>query len=569
VFWVFVAIGFLFYGDGFLPQFAWGQTESGLIEKSLRQSRPEFQPPFETQTPEIIIQDSRQLGDAGAGPSFFVRKIEIEGNILFSEQVLSPLVDVGEGLEATLGVLTLMANEVTAFYAEQGYFLARAYIPGQEIVDGVVRMKVVEGKVNRVEVQGNDWTRSSDYQEYLGPVQEESALKEQTLESTLLELNDMLGVQVRSVLKPGELPGTSDLVLEVTEGRPYNASFDYDNFGSRFTGQHRMGFTLTTGNLVRLGDQFYFRFVRSDLAQIFLQPSYLFPLNYSGLKFKASYTFSEHELGDNLVSLRAGGKSHILTLELSQVLGRKRFSQFSLRAGINFKTFENEQLGNNTSKDSPQDLYVGLGGNFADTYRGRNFIDFQVKTGIHESDDSRGLISRTRGQGNVIVTNANFTRFQSAEFLNSYFIMKASTQMADARVLSPDLFAVGGMGSVRGFPLSEYSGDEGYVLSLEYVIPFPWKLKFMEKSDLTLDRVVSVSGFIDSGKVFVIEAEPGERDQGITGAGASIKLNLPSQDPMDPSISFAMTYGIPVMGNPLPTDRTFGTLYLAFLMGYF
>ena len=46
-------------------------------------------------------------------------------------------------------------------------------------------------------------------------VNEEKNIKEQTLERTLLELNDMIGLNVRSLLKPSELPGTSNLVLEV------------------------------------------------------------------------------------------------------------------------------------------------------------------------------------------------------------------------------------------------------------------------------------------------------------------------------------------------------------------
>ena len=39
--------------------------------------------------------------------------------------------------------------------------------------------------------------------------------------------------------------------------------------------------------------------------------------------------------------------------------------------------------------------------------------------------------------------------------------MKAFGQAVSDRVLSPDQFAVGGMGTVRGFTPSELSGDSG------------------------------------------------------------------------------------------------------------
>ncbi|MBN4078283.1 hypothetical protein JYT29_03035 [Nitrospina gracilis] len=72
-------------------------------------------------------------------------------------------------------------------------------------------------------------------------------LSESALERVLLELNSLMRVQVKSVLRPGEFPGTTDLVLQVNETRPYTASVDVDNFGSKFTGKVRMRVTTTIG----------------------------------------------------------------------------------------------------------------------------------------------------------------------------------------------------------------------------------------------------------------------------------------------------------------------------------
>jgi hemolysin activation/secretion protein len=115
----------------------WGQTDAGIIEKSLRKSRPEFQSPPEVVVPDIQIEDSRELIDAGAGPTFFVREIKLTGNTLISSEELAPLLALGEGEDMILGILTLYANEVSAVYAVQGYFLARAFIPAQKFRDGV------------------------------------------------------------------------------------------------------------------------------------------------------------------------------------------------------------------------------------------------------------------------------------------------------------------------------------------------------------------------------------------------------------------------------------------------
>jgi hemolysin activation/secretion protein len=293
-----------------------GQTESGVIERSLRQSRPDFGIPPEEVVPDIQIEDSRELVDAGAGPTFFVREIKVTGNALISTEDLAPLLDTGEGDNMTLGILTLYSNEVTAAYASRGYFLARAFIPAQEIKDGVIIMQIVEGKLGKIEIAGNKSNPSEQFVDRMISLRDEEVLNESSLERVLLELNSLLGVQVKSVLRPGELPGTTDLVLNVTESRPYTVSLDVDNFGSRFTGPIRIGTTATVGNLFKLGDQFSVRIVESNLGQDYFQPTFLFPITDRGTTVKASFSHSEHALGLNLASLRAGGSSQVFGLEV-------------------------------------------------------------------------------------------------------------------------------------------------------------------------------------------------------------------------------------------------------------
>lgn len=159
----------------------WGQTDAGIIEKSLRQSRPEYQIPPEETVPDITIEDSRDLIDAGAGPTFFVREIKVTGNTRISTEELAPLLDVGEGDNLTLGILTLYANEVTAAYASRGYFLARAFIPEQEIQNGVILLQVVEGKLGNIEIKGNGRNPSEQYIQRVNPLRDEEVLNESSL----------------------------------------------------------------------------------------------------------------------------------------------------------------------------------------------------------------------------------------------------------------------------------------------------------------------------------------------------------------------------------------------------
>ncbi len=542
--------------------------QPGIQEKLLRERRPTFKPP-EEQILDIQIEDSRTVKDAGAGPSFLVRKIVIEGNTLFDDETLGPIVDIGEGLEVTLGVLTLMVHEITAYYAQEGYILARAFIPEQEIKDGVVRIRVLEGRVGEVQVMGNERFNTEDILDRMKPVQEEPIFNKNTLEKTLLQLNDIVGLTSKTTLKPGQKFGTSDVLLEVTESRPYRFSFDGDNFGSRFTGEERYGITGIFGSTLIFGDQFSFRAVQSNDEQLFLNPVYILPLNNYGSSLKFSYTFSEFNLGDSLAALNSGGKANIASFVLNHVVHRERTSEFHVRLGGELRYFENGILGQDSSNDKIQNVYFAFSGFLADFLDGRTFYNFRFQQGFGETDVTDPLNSRFLGRGDVLIAKMEIQRFQSAFFLNSYFMLQGRGQWVDGRVLSPDLFPIGGYGSVRGYPLAEAAGDNGYTLTVEYVLPFPFKIPLSDKPQMrSLDQVVSLFGFLDHGEIFVKDPQPGETDVDMNGAGFGVRVNIPQWGPNYPSMSFSVAIGYPVLNGAKPSDGSSNTIYLGGVITY-
>lgn len=572
LFWILGCHVWVAQGAGFLGE-AHAQVippagKSGIQEKSLRESRPVFQPP-EERIPEIQIEDSRTLKDAGAGPSFFVRKILIEGNTLFGDDILGPMVNIGEGSDLTLGILSLMAQEITAHYAQEGYILARTFIPEQEVEDGVVTIRVLEGRPGEVLVTGNERFATEDILNWMKPVQEEEIFKIGTLEKSLLLLNEVMGFNAKATLKPGREFGTSDILLDVTESRPYRFSFDGDNFGSRFTGEQRYGITGVLGNALIFGDRLSFRGVQSNGDQLFLNTTYTVPLNNRGTSFELSHIFSEFNLGESLVALNAGGKANIASFILNHPIHKTRTSEFHVSLGGDLRYFENDLLGQPSSNDKLQDIYASFGGFFSDSLKGRTFYNFHFQQGFGERDISDSLNSRFLGKGDVFIIKMEAQRFQSAYFLNSYFIFKGRGQIVDGRVLSPDLFPIGGFGSVRGYPLAEAAGDNGYTLSVEYVLPFPFKIPLSDHPKMkTLDQVVSLFGFLDHGAVFVKSKQPGEFDTDMDSAGGGVKINIPKAGPNYPSISISASVGFPVLNGAEPSDDSSYTLYLGGVITY-
>ena len=569
---VLMTVGFIhFSSEVALAQTVPVEAQSGTIEKSMPQFPPTFAPPPEIEAPKITNGGSKQdrdsLKPSKASPKFFIKKIKLSGNTVISDEILMPIVDLGEGKDVDLTILNTMANKISALYSTKGYLLARAFVPKQEIVDGIVEIIITEGRINEVLVQGSKKLSKEKIAQRMKIVQEEGALQEQTLERVLLELNELMGVNVTTVLKPGALPGTSDLVLEVTESKPYAISFDSDNFGSQYTGEVRFGFSATHANIFTLGDQFSARYTRSNGELNSYSPFYTFPVNAYGTRIKLSYSFSENELSDSLDYLDAGGESFTYGLEVSHLLHKNRKASFSARTGLNIKSSENTSGMINTTKDNLTEVFLGFGGNFTDSYLGRTFYDLKFKMGLREGDSSRALVSRLGGHGKIFTTNINLTRLQATRFLNSYFMLKFTGQVSNTRALSPFLYGVGGMGTVRGYPISAYSGDMGYNISAEYTVPFPWDNR--GRPDLPdLTKILSFISFLEYGEIYVRNKRGSEVDQHITGAGGGLKVTIPKKNESDVGINFSVTYGAPVFNSIPPADGSDGYFYLNGMINY-
>ncbi len=571
LFWILLSIcAFL------MPSIGYGQAivppagESGISQKSLRQSQTRPLPQ-KGQIPSITVQDSRTIVDPGSGPSFIIREILIIGNTLISSAELAPIFEPGIGNKVTLGVLDLIVQEITAEYVKRGYFLSRAYLPQQEIVDGVVTVQVMEGRIGSIEIQGNKRIKSEDISQRLNNVRQEKIIREKTLERTLLDFNDIQGFHVESILKQGKDPGTSDLVFNVKESRPYTFSFDGDNYGSAFTGANRFGIATTYSSALKLGDLISFRAVRSEDGQTFLNPAYSLPVSDDGrTTLQMSYIFSEHQLGGSLALLNAGGSSHIFTMDLVRNFLRSRKGRLYAGGGMDFRYFKNYTLGAPSSDDVLFNYHFIAGGDWIDSLRGQTIVDGRLQFGYTEENTADPLNSRLMGRGDSLVATINVVRYQSAFFLDSMFMIRFNGQIADRRLLSPDQIAAGGIGTVRGFPLAEVAGDSGYTTTLEYILPLPINLPITKSPKPTIKEVFSLFAFLDHGRTSISDRQPsdGPGESEVSGAGGGLRINVPRRDQNHPAYSFSVAYGVPVFSTQRPSDGSAGTVYLGGLITY-
>ena len=116
-----------------------------------------FAPPVEmpelpsVSLPKIADEIS---GDDAAGAKFKVTRFILEGVTLLPQAEIEAQLAGLVGQEVSLGDLRKAAAASPGSTGTKGYFLARAYVPAQDIGDGVVRMAVLEGHYDRRRNQG-------------------------------------------------------------------------------------------------------------------------------------------------------------------------------------------------------------------------------------------------------------------------------------------------------------------------------------------------------------------------------------------------------------------------------
>jgi len=109
--------------------------------------------------PSLLLLHRHDLVGQGITPSVarkvLVKIIRLTGNIAIGTQELEPIVQLYVGKELDLSELEKLAQIITEEYQRRGYTFARAYVPEQEVNNGVVEIAVLEGRVGQIDVTGN------------------------------------------------------------------------------------------------------------------------------------------------------------------------------------------------------------------------------------------------------------------------------------------------------------------------------------------------------------------------------------------------------------------------------
>ena len=490
--------------------------------------------------PAIRIEPgSASTAAASDAVKIVVNSLQVTGALTYPEAELMALTGFQPGSELTLADLQGMASKITERYRSNGFFIAQAYLPAQEVSNGVVTIAVVEGQYGKIAVRNQSNLADDLVYSQLDGINTGNAVLMAPLESRLLLLSDLPGVNVTSTLTPGASVGESDLLVDVTPGQRVTGSIDADNGGNRYTGEYRLGATVNLNNAAGRGDVASLRVLTSGSGLNYARGSY--QMQFGKATAGVAYSWLGYELGKEFSNLRANGTAKIASIYGGYPLIRSRNTNVYALLAFDAKTFQDRVDTTSTVVDKKvQALMATLRGDHRDRLGGGGLTSYAL-TGTTGNVDiqtpSMRAFDAATAQSNGHYGKLGFSamRLQSVTDTVSLYA-GVSGQVASKNLDISEKMQLGGINGVRAYPEGEAYADQGYLLTLEarFLVP-----RFSEQ----FPGQLQLFGFVDTGRVSLNKNPWDLRDNHRTLSGAGIGLNWSAANNFVVKTSYARKLG--------------------------
>jgi len=433
--------------------------EPGRIQERL-EPRPALRP---AEIPELRGAE-REPPEALKGVRVTLKSVRFEGVTAMPLERLQQQAQPYIGREVSVADLFELARQLTATYRGAGYILSQVIVPPQSLAQGVLTLRVVEGYISGVRVEGDTDARAR-LAELGEKIRASRPLQAAVLERYLLIANELPGIQVRSILAPSQTPGAADLILLVTPKR-FEGYASLDNYGSRYLGPAQLSGGVAV-NRIAGDDQLRVAGTAAGESEMgYGEIAYNRVLNSEGLRLGASASSTHTRPGDALEPFEIRGRADTAGLSLAYPFVRARNSSLLGRALFDYRDIDTDILGTRVIEDRIRALRLGLAWLQLDRLDGQNtlFVEYSKGLGGTKADDP--LKSRAGASGDFAKATFDYERFQPLGG-NFGLTLGLGGQWTDEPLLSSEQFALGGRRFGRAYEPAELAGDRSLAARIE------------------------------------------------------------------------------------------------------
>ena len=560
-------------------------TESGLL---LAQNTPESLPPdtnldslppfrpVEPTAPSTPLETLPPLEDLLEEPppslpseqpgklitTFTVEKFHIEGSTVFSDEEIEAVLQDYIDRPITFTDLLEVETVLTKLYVDKGYINSGAVIPLQTIQNGVVKVNIIEGALDEIDVTVNGRLNEGYIRSRIEKATGKPFNVKKLQEALQLLQLDPLVENLTAELSVGVSRDRWLLDIEVNQANAFRPVIFANNSRPPSVGTFQRGVELNHINLLGFGDRFSTIYKNTDGSND-IEASYTIPFNASNGTIGFKYRYVDSDIVEepfDSIDIESETDQYQLVLRQPILLtANDRFTQ-EVALGLEFSRQSNRiTIGGDPNDFSPGsdengETRISVFRFFQDwTRRTRESVlaarsQFSVGVDLFDAtinDDAPDSdFFAWRGQVQWL------KRLDSESDIN--LLLRSDIQLSTSELVPLEQFSIGGIDSVRGYRQDVLLGDDGVFASAEVRIPlYRWSNN---------QNAFSLIPFVDFGTVWGDSAR--QNEDTLVSIGVGLQLALSDR------LRARLDYGIPLVELD-STERTAQENGIYFSIEYF
>lgn len=415
----------------------------------------------------------------GGDSEFEIREFRVLGNTTLPVRDVESAVYPFLGPHGSLRAAQKAQDALVAAYRKAGWDSVLVDIPPQSVDDGIVRLKVTEGRVQSVHISGARYYSEGHILAELPAIRPGLVPSFPELQSELARVKNEAAPDrdVTPVLKPGTEPGTLGIDLKVTDHLPVHGSLQVDDRYTADTTHTRLTGVLSYNNLFQRFETLSLQYQTSPANTSQVQ---LWALTYLGRTWDPNLTWSVYGIrsASNVAAvgtLSVIGNGKIFGAHLTRGWVPSESWSHTLTLGVDYKDFAQDvNVDPATSSTTPIHYFV-WSAEYAAYGHGNHFdssSSLALNAGLRDIGDNDQEFDFNR-----YGARSNFMYVRGSEALtyktwhSSATVLRLGMQYTDSPLVNNEQFSLGGFDSVRGYLEAETLVDRGATAALEIHAP--------------------------------------------------------------------------------------------------
>ena len=413
-----------------------------------------------------------------------VKDFKFDGNLYYSNEELEEVIKEAVNKELVYDQLINVTRAISNHYKANG-FLATAFLPPQDINDGVIKIKITEAVLGTIifdveEEEKLNISKENIRLKLLYKIEDSGVLNIDQLDKNVRNLNKIPGINALAELEEGKNFGETNVKVTAINTETIFGNTLVDNNGSRSSGYNKITNTINIDGLFNMGDRLAFTNVLSGDHHVkdnheesnYYAVSSTMPVGYNGMLATLRVSKMEYKLSAPFDSTKPSGYSSEYNLSLNRPLIVS--PNFNLNTSFslgNNKYVNDLGTGNNSDKDVLKSIFnLGFDSRDERLGGGINYGSFALSLAKNDLTDNSSNYdtdqSTSDNNGRNFKGTLNLNRMQKLTDKTN-LLVKFNGQLAADNLDGADQFSLGGPNAVRAYPSSEAAGDAGFVASLE------------------------------------------------------------------------------------------------------